>query len=79
MGADYVSELIKPSDETAVRLVVFTAALLTISARQNVLFEGGTIYMVPESILPIAVAEARAIADAVVAEAKRLNENEPLA
>lgn len=63
-------DLIKPSEEPAVRLVVFTVALLAISIRertQNPILEH-------PSLAPVWESEARTIADSVVAEAKRLSE-----
>jgi len=65
-----MTSLIKPEDEAHVRLLVFGAALLAIATRGDVRDGGGT----TKQIACHVEGEALAIADAVVAEAKRLDE-----
>ncbi len=80
--------LIKPEDEASVRLVVFGAALLAIATRTRVYFGelpdvlydawgNPTDSTMAKENARAHINEARAIADAVIAEAKRLQELKP--
>jgi hypothetical protein len=62
------AELIRPAEERGVRLLVFGAALLAITMREK-----RDSWDDPDVTPPGYIAEARAVADTIVAEAKRLD------
>lgn len=72
-----MSELISPKDEPTVRLLVFGAALLAIAMRRATIDVSGFERGLKPALEfdEVAATEARFIADAVVQEAKRLQEH----
>ncbi len=70
--------LMTPEDEPAVRLLAFSAALLAITVRENTRVghtDAGGVFQGIET-RAACLSEARAIADAIVAEGKRLQSGE---
>jgi hypothetical protein len=69
-----MSELIKPDEEAGVRLLVFGAALVAIASRENTLTRNDKEELAQYEWV---TAEARAIAQAVIDEARRLEAEKP--